>query len=201
MAGPVHCAYCFETLSADLEEREVLSYQQVQGLWVEHELLKKGNATEVEEVLQDIDDLGDDEGSMNAMEEQDSDAVHETRPEPSRSTRSKLQLPSISRLQASSPASGSSSSSSPSSLSATSSSTTLGGNSKSSSNSSFFSFGRSKQPSPALPKAEEHPLFVTWNTVSPRSGHKSLRGCIGTFDAQELSSGLSSYALTALASP
>lgn len=38
------------------------------------------------------------------------------------------------------------------------------------------------------------PLFVTWNLH--RSGHKSLRGCIGTFEAQELEYGLSSYALT-----
>ncbi|KAK2057990.1 hypothetical protein LY76DRAFT_593661 [Colletotrichum caudatum] len=42
----------------------------------------------------------------------------------------------------------------------------------------------------------ESPLFVTWNTVSPRSGHRSLRGCIGTFEAQDLEDGLSSYALT-----
>ncbi|KAL2752233.1 hypothetical protein ACRALDRAFT_2114060 [Sodiomyces alcalophilus JCM 7366] len=42
----------------------------------------------------------------------------------------------------------------------------------------------------------EFPLFVTWNTISRRSGHRSLRGCIGTFEAQELDSGLSEYALT-----
>ncbi|KAI0592920.1 AMMECR1 domain-containing protein [Biscogniauxia sp. FL1348] len=42
----------------------------------------------------------------------------------------------------------------------------------------------------------ESPLFVTWNTVSARSGHTSLRGCIGTFEAQELEEGLSSYAIT-----
>ncbi|WYZ34285.1 hypothetical protein EsH8_I_000561 [Colletotrichum jinshuiense] len=42
----------------------------------------------------------------------------------------------------------------------------------------------------------ESPLFVTWNTVSPRSGHRSLRGCIGTFEAQDLADGLSSYSLT-----
>ncbi|KAK1766531.1 AMMECR1-like protein [Phialemonium atrogriseum] len=41
----------------------------------------------------------------------------------------------------------------------------------------------------------EHPLFVTWNTVSSRHGN-SLRGCIGTFEPQELEEGLSSYALT-----
>lgn len=43
---------------------------------------------------------------------------------------------------------------------------------------------------------EEYPLFVTWNQHSARSGQKSLRGCIGTFAAQELESGLKSYALT-----
>lgn len=42
---------------------------------------------------------------------------------------------------------------------------------------------------------QRYPLFVTWNTVS-RSGHKSLRGCIGTFEAQDLTDGLKSYALT-----
>lgn len=42
---------------------------------------------------------------------------------------------------------------------------------------------------------QEFPLFVTWNTIS-RSGQKSLRGCIGTFEAQELESGLRSYSLT-----
>lgn len=43
---------------------------------------------------------------------------------------------------------------------------------------------------------DESPLFVTWNTVSRRSGSRSLRGCIGTFEAQELDTGLSEYALT-----
>jgi AMMECR1 domain-containing protein len=42
---------------------------------------------------------------------------------------------------------------------------------------------------------QKYPLFVTWNTLS-KSGRKSLRGCIGTFEAQELSHGLKSYALT-----
>jgi len=42
---------------------------------------------------------------------------------------------------------------------------------------------------------EDSPLFVTWNTVT-RSGEKRLRGCIGTFEAQELDEGLKSYALT-----
>ncbi|KAG5439946.1 hypothetical protein PCANB_000228 [Pneumocystis canis] len=39
------------------------------------------------------------------------------------------------------------------------------------------------------------PLFVTWNTIDSL-GHKSLRGCIGTFKPQPLKYGLRSYALT-----
>ncbi|KAK3305748.1 AMMECR1 domain-containing protein [Chaetomium strumarium] len=41
----------------------------------------------------------------------------------------------------------------------------------------------------------ESPLFVTWNTISARHGERSLRGCIGTFEPQDLDEGLSSYAL------
>ncbi|KAH6623520.1 AMMECR1 domain-containing protein [Chaetomium tenue] len=41
----------------------------------------------------------------------------------------------------------------------------------------------------------ESPLFVTWNTVSQHSGEHALRGCIGTFEAQPLEEGLSSYAV------
>lgn len=46
----------------------------------------------------------------------------------------------------------------------------------------------------------ESPLFVTWNTVSTRRSSGSepehvLRGCIGTFEAQDLDTGLSSYAI------
>ncbi|KAJ1324225.1 hypothetical protein MN608_10285 [Microdochium nivale] len=47
----------------------------------------------------------------------------------------------------------------------------------------------------AAPLITESPLFVTWNTVSPRSGNTSLRGCIGTFESQDLDEGLSSYAI------
>lgn len=41
-----------------------------------------------------------------------------------------------------------------------------------------------------------HPLFVTWNRVDSK-GRTSLRGCIGTFQAQKLAPGLATYALTA----
>ena len=42
----------------------------------------------------------------------------------------------------------------------------------------------------------QHPLFVTWNTISPRTNDARLHGCIGTFSPLPLSSGLRSYALT-----
>lgn len=82
----------------------------------------------------------------------------------------------ISRLIAPSPATGSSSSvqsagSTPSGISEASSATSI------------------------TSSVEDSPLFVTWNTVT-KSGDKRLRGCIGTFEAQELSDGLKSYALT-----
>jgi len=47
---------------------------------------------------------------------------------------------------------------------------------------------------PKTKKLPNSPLFVTWNKES--SQHK-LRGCIGTFEAQVLESGLQQYALTA----
>lgn len=203
MATTAHCAYAFEVLAADLEDREPLEYRQVLDLWATYESRSENGKGEGQNShLHDGDDLEENDGEIDDIA--DGDEVDEVdqaivAPEPARSN---LQLPSINRLQALSPASGSSSST-PSSLSTTSSRVALGDASKSSSNTSFFSFGsrRSQQPSPAAPpKEEEHPLFVTWNTVSSR-GHKSLRGCIGTFDAQELSSGLKSYALTAYVHP
>ena len=209
MATPAHCAYCFEILTADLEDREPLEFHQLLNLWAQYEALTRSKATDVEDgsedeqgsKFEDTDNQGED-GDMDGVEETDEDEDgedDEPRQELAQPIPSKLSLPSISRLQAVSPASASSSST-PSSLSTTSSNTALDSTSKSSSKSSFFSFGsrRSQQPSPAAPpKEEEHPLFVTWNTVSPRSGNKSLRGCIGTFEAQELGPGLRMYALTA----
>lgn len=53
----------------------------------------------------------------------------------------------------------------------------------------------SSLPLPDDEKITETPLFVTWNTNSARRGH-SLRGCIGTFEPQELDEGLASYAIT-----
>jgi len=80
-----------------------------------------------------------------------------------------------------------------SSSSVQSASSTPSGNSEASSaisKSSSQSSIASKQETVAA-----SPLFVTWNTVT-KSGEHRLRGCIGTFEAQELDEGLKSYALT-----
>lgn len=55
--------------------------------------------------------------------------------------------------------------------------------------------GYSSYSAAASSSAPPRPLFVTWNIY--KSGGKQLRGCIGTFEATPLESGLKSYALTA----
>jgi hypothetical protein len=43
--------------------------------------------------------------------------------------------------------------------------------------------------------SDKYPLFVSWDKESARSGQKSLRGCIGTFEARsDLNDTLKSYA-------
>jgi len=96
--------------------------------------------------------------------------------------------------------SSSSSTSTPSALSTSSSRSALTSASSTTStspkSSTFFSQSRTHRSKPHKVAADTtYPLFVTWNTLSS-NGHKSLRGCIGTFEAQELAFGLKSYALT-----
>ncbi|KAF1977202.1 hypothetical protein BU23DRAFT_551120 [Bimuria novae-zelandiae CBS 107.79] len=175
MATQAHCAYSFETLSANLENRAALNLRQVQELW------KKYNAdpNAPEDDAAEDEDLGE----------------HTTSASPP-TDGSSYRPAAISRLLAPSPASTSSSSvqsasSTPSGVSEASSAT-----SKSSSRSSFFSSGKRAQ------KEESEmatPLFVTWNVIERSNGtrlsEKRLRGCIGTFEAQELDRGLRQYAI------
>ncbi|KAK0649483.1 AMMECR1 domain-containing protein [Cercophora newfieldiana] len=124
---------------------------------------------------------------VNTLEAAD-DEDDTTAASPGRNNLTK-RLPALRRLVAS-PVSGSSASSAPSS--SASSTTSLpqpssGADTPATSVSSILT-----TPVPAI---TESPLFVTWNTISSRHGH-NLRGCIGTFEAQELDEGLSSYALT-----
>lgn len=101
--------------------------------------------------------------------------------------------PALRRLAASS-----SSSSNSSTSSASNSSLSLGGQSTpATSISSTPSEVDDEQPPTAEEEEEEiteSPLFVTWNIDHPRHGHV-LRGCIGTFEPQDIEEGLSSYAL------
>lgn len=112
------------------------------------------------------------------------------------------QNPALRRLAASS----SSSSSSSTSLATTSSASTSSSNSNTAlqSGSGISTPATSVSASPAPPSTvHESPLFVTWNVIDDEDDDGddddqgvSLRGCIGTFEAQPLSSGLPSYALT-----
>ena len=199
MATVAHCLYCFDVLAASLERRDHLSLHQIEQSWAKYQgrnaqgVSKSNDLDDEDASLQDGDEIMlEGHGGLEDSAEEEGELPVEA-PAPQRSS---LRLPSISRLQAPSPASGSTSST-PSTVSASSSRLGLDeASSKTSSKTSIFSFGqRSHQPSPAA-KEERYPLFVTWNTVSAR-GNKSLRGCIGTFEAQDLSIGLKSYALTA----
>lgn len=174
MASAAHCFYCFECLDASFERRDPPQLEPYLDLY--ERFLNKNALSRAGEDAVDEDDTVDDE--------RDADDVAETSTD-----RARPQNPSISRLQASNPSSRSSSASSPSTLSAHSSASQLTGSTGITTPSGVPSYAS------RLSVTDSFPLFVTWNTVS-RSGHKSLRGCIGTFEALPLTSGLQSYSLT-----
>ncbi|EAU38297.1 conserved hypothetical protein [Aspergillus terreus NIH2624] len=177
MASPAHCYYCFESLAASYKGQEPPSLAVLEELWERHEQFKKVAA------LQDSDEsvsLGDiDSQSQQIVDEDDGELDTKTRPQA-------LKLPSVSRLQ---------SQSSPDSSSSTTPSIASNNSSHSQLSSSTSITTPSSQATQTAQRDRQYPLFVTWNTVS-KNGHKSLRGCIGTFEARELSEGLKSYALT-----
>lgn len=180
MASPAHCFYCFECLDASFQRRDPL---KLESYLDSYDLFLSRDASAENEDADDID--------PESLEEREGDETTGTRPysqsQDTQLDRARPTLPSISRLQASKSSSRSSSASSPSTISAESSSTQA----------SNSTSATSLQPSYAsrLSVTESYPLFVTWNTLS-RSGHKSLRGCIGTFEGLPLSTGLQSYSLT-----
>ncbi|MCJ1378090.1 hypothetical protein MMC17_001186 [Xylographa soralifera] len=182
MASTSYAVYCFEVLVASLEKRQALTLSQVEALWSRY-----SNSTQAEDDGEELDNY---DVEMTEDEHEEDEGEDEVKIESIERDASSLQPSNISSLRISSPATGSST---PSTISTTSSQAALDSTSKSSSKSSFFSFGHKQQPAP--PKEEEYPLFVTWNTVNSR-GYKSLRGCIGTFNAVPLSDGLKSYAMT-----
>jgi hypothetical protein len=171
MATPAHCAYCFECLSGSLEKRKPLSLHEVEELWEQY-----------------------DSACIDDGEEVDTESTSPPTAEPYKPA-------AISRLLNTPGGSSSSSSNVPSASSSTPSLSTASSSSavsNSSSRTSLFSLPKGlsrggKKVGGA--EVEAYPLFVTWNTVS-KSGRVSLRGCIGTFEAQELDDGLRDYALT-----
>jgi AMME syndrome candidate gene 1 protein len=200
MATAAHCFYCFEYLSASFEGRDPPSLQKVEDLWEQYEASQtspkntepgpaagikdadvvSGNLDMRDEDGVEEDEEGIEEEDLEDGEEPTSVSIHSPRP----------QHQSISRLQAPTPDSRSSNSSTPSVLSANSSQSVLTSASSASNTSTPPSYAS------RLSATESYPLFVTWNTLSRTSGDKRLRGCIGTFDALPLETGLQSYSLT-----
>lgn len=210
MANAAQCYYCFECLSASFSGREPVDLVVVEELWERHEQAKKLSALQKaaeSDSLQDDDseaeneegaeqDLDDDERDTDADGDDNETATAGGFPtSTTRSTRpDTLKLPNIKRLQSQIPSPGSSSvSTTPSVLSSSS-----GRSLQSGSTAATTPSGPSDATGPPRRQRQpdrRYPLFVTWNTLS-KNGHRSLRGCIGTFEAQELSAGLKSYALT-----
>jgi Flp pilus assembly protein TadG len=185
MANTAQCYYCFESLLASFEDREPTTLAAVEALWEQHEQTKK--LSSLEEQIEEEDT--DRQQSVNEQDEDD-DSNQSSQ---SNSQPKKLQLPRISRLQSQFSASSSAATSS------SSASNTSSNSLQSSSTNITTPSAVSGTPQLRSPD-QRYPLFVTWNTLS-RSGHKSLRGCIGTFEGQELAAGLKSYALTSYVVP
>ncbi|KAK3689820.1 AMMECR1 domain-containing protein [Podospora appendiculata] len=173
MATIEHCLYCFEALAAHLENRKAMTLSEVEKSFAEY--------TKTLDAAASSDD--------------DETTIHGSLAK---------RLPALRRLAATSTSTSSSSSSS-SSIGDSSSSLPLTTPSSTSSTTSLqppslLSSDAADTPATSIcptppPPITASPLFVTWNTVTPRQG-TNLRGCIGTFEAQPLSTGLSSYALT-----
>lgn len=174
MANKAHCAFCLESLASSFDRSQPLSLAQVEQLWEDYTnpSSKSSDNTSGGAVVEDEDE---DDAEMIDVE---------TAPKPAAISRL------LDRATDTSPANNSDSSlpSSKSGRSNEAGSVTPASSMSSGSSGSVSSKQKGKY--------EDFPLFVTWNTVSGRSGHKNLRGCIGTFEALPLEKGLRSYALT-----
>ncbi|KAJ5629066.1 hypothetical protein N7490_011294 [Penicillium lividum] len=169
MANTAQCYYCFESLSSSFENHDLINLSTVEALWEQHEQTKKLSSLGSRAQGTDSDD----------EEAEESGPPLSVNDEFQTSNQPSLKPPAVSRLQ-----SQVSDSSTPSSASNTSS------NSLMSSSTAATTPG-----APVRSTSQKYPLFVTWNTLS-RSGSKSLRGCIGTFEPQNLDTGLKTYAMT-----
>lgn len=180
MATAAHCYYCFECLAASYEGNDSISLAAVEELWERHEQFKKLSELQSGEALPLSENDIPGQQPVNDIEESGQGVQSISRPQT-------IKLPSIDRLQTR--ASDSSVSTTPSTMSNKSSSSVFSSATTTSSMSS-----QSDTPSAQQRLGEQkYPLFVTWNTLS-KSGRKSLRGCIGTFEPQVLPRGLKHYA-------
>ncbi|KAK3677180.1 hypothetical protein LTR78_002718 [Recurvomyces mirabilis] len=182
MATKAHCAYVFECLAAAFEKQQPLSLVKVEQLWYHYHATKVDDEDDVEGGGEDENEDESDEEEMTEAETNDSPPIRPA---------------AVSRLQNKGTDSSATSSNSSLPLSTNSTSSSTPSSRQSGSGITTPASSRTSLGSTAngRPQRREFPLFVTWNTVS-RSGYKSLRGCIGTFEAQELEYGLHSYALT-----
>lgn len=188
MASPAYCLFCFETLSSHYDGSEPPSLSKVEKSWEAYQ--KAIGAVPTEEPSTDDMDMDDDDYEGDQDDDVDEEDADDDEPTANlTNSRSTLQPPSISALRTSGSPLSSTSSSAPSST-PSSSTSHLTSPSTTSSSTSYSSILRT------APKEPSYPIFVTWSTVSPRSTHKHLRGCIGTFEALPLSKGLETYALT-----
>ncbi|KAJ5661320.1 uncharacterized protein N7484_000692 [Penicillium longicatenatum] len=169
MANTAQCYYCFESLSSSFEDHSLIDLATVEALWEQHEQTKKLSSLGSAQVDSEEEDNEEPGPPLSVNDESQSNQPKGLKP------------PAVSRLQSQA------SSSTTSSASNTSSNSLLSNSTAATTPSTQSALGSRK--------SEKYPLFVTWNTIS-RSGSKSLRGCIGTFEAQNLEAGLKSYART-----
>lgn len=198
MANAAQCYYCFECLAASFEDREPASLAAVEALWKQHQQSKKLSTLGVHAVVgaapvreAEVADEPGPPGSVNDHEDDDEDDDEAKSSSQTSSRPQGLQIPTGARLQSHNSSDSSSAATTPSCTSHTSSTSFL---SSSTAVTTPSAQSDSLSIHPEAPQ-QRYPLFVTWNTLS-RSGHKSLRGCIGTFEAQDLEAGLKSYSLT-----
>lgn len=211
MASIPQCVFCFETLDAALSNRKPLSLAQTEKLWDQYVALNSDDPMEQDEdesssEARETEDE-DGEASMGgaaAAEEDEPDrqitSPRKTRransppPPSSKPSSSLLSVPNLLAGRQNRGSSGHSSHSSSTSPSTRSTSSTQQISQRSSQTS--LSVSQPDSASSRPPCNQNLPLFVTWSTISRNSGRKSLRGCIGTFEPQELQHGLAAYALT-----
>lgn len=174
MASVEQCLFCFETLVAKLEGRPPMTLEEVQEAWLEY---PKGD----EETSSDEADVDTNEAPASAIR-----------------ASLKTQMSSTAASSASSSIPGSSGSSKPStpqSFATSAPPSRPPTTAPTKTEPTYLPTGQGRRSQQSKPITES-PLFVTWNTVSPRSHNRSLRGCIGTFEPQDLDTGLRDYALT-----